>query len=188
MDAEAANHGGRDRRNRAGSRPSGSPRFLPSRPASPNASLQSANRDLAAASQRGSDANRDPPLYNASRAGPRFDLSLEAIKMFHGGVSEDLLLKEKQFWKACAPNCSAPRPASINASKTCSRDQADRRSAQRRHGPGVLHDIGELTAKIGSQAEAAVDARSAAGLELRLALAEEADADATTENCRRGRA
>ena len=27
----------------------------------------------------------------------RFDLALEAIKLFHGEVSEDLLLKEKQF-------------------------------------------------------------------------------------------
>ena len=61
-----------------------------------NASLKSANLDLAEANQRASDANRELLLANA-RERARFELSLEAIKTFHGGVSEDLLLKEKQF-------------------------------------------------------------------------------------------
>ena len=41
-------------------------------------------------------ANRALELANA-RERARFDLALEAIKTFHGQVSEDLLLKEKQF-------------------------------------------------------------------------------------------
>jgi serine/threonine-protein kinase len=47
-----------------------------------NRALQNSNHALAAANQRERE---------------RFDLALEAIKMFHGQVSEDLLLKEKQF-------------------------------------------------------------------------------------------
>ena len=76
-------------------RPSGSPPCSSSRPA-PTRSLKSANLDLAEANQRASDANRDLLLAN-TRERARFDLSLDAIKTFHGGVSEDLLLKEKQF-------------------------------------------------------------------------------------------
>ena len=34
---------------------------------------------------------------SARRSRPRFDLAIDAIRLFHGEVSEDLLLKEKQF-------------------------------------------------------------------------------------------
>ena len=48
-----------------------------------------ANRDLRAANTALDAANR--------REHARFDLAMEAIKLFHGEVSADLLLKEKQF-------------------------------------------------------------------------------------------
>ena len=41
-------------------------------------------------------ANADLKAAN-DRERQRFDLAMEAIKLFHGEVSEDLLLKEKQF-------------------------------------------------------------------------------------------
>src|SRR5262249_4128717 len=50
-----------------------------------NASLKSANIGLAEANQRASDANRELVLAN-SRERARFELSLEAIKTFYGGV------------------------------------------------------------------------------------------------------
>ena len=48
-----------------------------------------ANRDLQVSNHALAAANR--------RERERFDLALEAIGLFHGQVSEDLLLKEKQF-------------------------------------------------------------------------------------------
>jgi hypothetical protein len=50
----------------------------------------------------------------------RFNLALEAIKTFHGGVSEDLLLKEKQF-DGLRTKCSAARSASTSGWSHCSR-------------------------------------------------------------------
>ena len=44
-------------------------------------------------------ANRDLTAAN-DRERARFDLAMEAIKSFHTGVSEDLLLKEPQFQRA----------------------------------------------------------------------------------------
>ncbi len=61
-----------------------------------NADLKSANVNLEAANRRVRDANRDLQLAN-HRERSRFDLVLDAIKAFHGGVSQDVLLKEKQF-------------------------------------------------------------------------------------------
>jgi tetratricopeptide (TPR) repeat protein len=48
-----------------------------------------ANRDLGAANQRLEQANE--------RERQRFGLAMEAVGLFHGEVSKDLLLKEKQF-------------------------------------------------------------------------------------------
>jgi len=140
-----------------------------------NASLKSANLDLAAANRRASDANRDLLLAN-TRERARFDLSLEAIKTFHGGVSEDLLLKEKQF-DALRTKLLRGATDFYQRLEAMLEGQADRRS---RAALGqAYHDIGELTAKIGSQAEALGALKR--GLELRLALAAEATSDAATK-------
>ena len=78
---------------------------------------------------------------------------------------------------ACGPGCSTARPTSISGWRTCSRAQADRHS---RAALGqAYHDIGELTAKIGSQTEALAALQR--GLELRLALAAEPGADAAVQ-------
>ena len=140
-----------------------------------NADLLSANLDLELANRRTNDANRDLQLANA-RERARFDLALEAIKTFHGGVSEELVLKEKQF--------DGLRTKLLHGATDFYRrledllaGQADRRS---RAALGqAYHDIGELTAKIGSQAEALAALRR--GLELRMDLAAEAGSDTASK-------
>jgi serine/threonine protein kinase len=140
-----------------------------------NNSLMSANADLAKANQRASDANRELLLAN-TRERARFELSLDAIKTFHGGVSEDLLLKEKQF-DALRTKLLRGATDFYQRLESLLAGQADDRS---RAALGqAYHDIGELTARIGSQAEALAALKR--GMELRLGLAAEANADAATK-------
>jgi serine/threonine-protein kinase len=63
-----------------------------------NADLKAANRELAIANDRVTRANDDLQAAN-ERVRQRFDLAMDAIKLFHGEVSRDLLLKEKPFEK-----------------------------------------------------------------------------------------
>jgi eukaryotic-like serine/threonine-protein kinase len=139
-----------------------------------NVDLKSANLDLAMANRRASDANHELSLANA-RERTRFDLALDAIKTFHGTVSEDLLLNEAQF-------AGLRTKLLKGATEFCGRlegmlhGQPDSRS---RAALGKAYqDIGELTARIGSQPEAIRALER--GLELRLALAAELDAPPET--------
>ena len=135
-----------------------------------NSELKAANAELDLANRRVSDSYRDLQLAN-QRERARFDLALEAIKMFHSGVSEDLLLKEKQF-DGLRSKLLGGATVFYNRLEDLLKTQADRRS---RAALGqAYHDIGELTARIGSQTEALANLRR--GLELRLALASEPDA------------
>jgi serine/threonine-protein kinase len=61
-----------------------------------NAALTAANGELAVANTRVTQANSDLRAAN-ERERQRFELAMEAIKLFHGEVSADLLLKEKEF-------------------------------------------------------------------------------------------
>ena len=61
-----------------------------------NADLKRANTDLGVANAKVTSANADLRAAN-ERERQRFDLAMEAIGLFHGEVSEDLLLKEKSF-------------------------------------------------------------------------------------------
>ncbi len=140
-----------------------------------NASLKSANLDLAAANQRASDFNRELMLAN-TRERTRFELSLDAIKTFHSGVSEDLLLKEKQF-DALRTKLLRGATDFYQRLESLLAGQADHRS---RTALGqAYHDIGELTARIGTQTEALAALKR--GLELRVALAAEPEAGAATK-------
>ncbi len=61
-----------------------------------NFDLTAANIDLAVASAQVRRSNADlEASYGRERE--RFDLAMSAIKLFHGNVSEDLLLKERKF-------------------------------------------------------------------------------------------
>jgi serine/threonine-protein kinase len=61
-----------------------------------NADLKRANADLAIANRKVTQANADLQAAN-ERERARFDLAQEAIRTFHSGVSEDVLLKRKEF-------------------------------------------------------------------------------------------
>jgi serine/threonine-protein kinase len=61
-----------------------------------NTDLRMANGLLTAANVRERRSNAELTASN-EREHARFELAMEAIRMFHGEVSEDLLLKEKQF-------------------------------------------------------------------------------------------
>ncbi|HEY2159579.1 MAG TPA: serine/threonine-protein kinase, partial [Isosphaeraceae bacterium] len=61
-----------------------------------NHDLKRANTDLGIANAKVTSANADLRAAN-ERERQRFDLAMEAIGLFHGEVSEDLLLKEKSF-------------------------------------------------------------------------------------------
>ncbi len=139
-----------------------------------NAALHSANLDLAIANRHINAANHDLRLAN-ERERARFDLALEAIKTFHGGVSEDLMLREKAF-DGLRTRLLRGATDFYRRLEDLLAGESDRRS---RAALGqAYHDIGELTARIGSQAEALTALRR--GLEIRLALAAEAGADPTS--------
>ncbi len=126
-----------------------------------NGQLQQANSKLAFAN---------------AREKQRFDLAMDAIKLFHGEVSEDLLMKEKQFdgLRTKLLNGAAGFYGRLEA---LLKDQTDRES---RAALGKAYDeLGALTEKIGDQAAALAVHRKA--LEVRRSLASEAGADAETK-------
>jgi serine/threonine-protein kinase len=139
-----------------------------------NFNLKSANAELALANQRAGLANRQLELAN-QRERARFDLALEAIKTFHSGVSEDVLLKEKQF-DGLRTKLLRGATEFYQRMEDLLKEQADRRS--RSALAQAYHDIGELTARIGSQTDALRALRR--GLELRLSLAAEPGASDTS--------
>jgi serine/threonine protein kinase/tetratricopeptide (TPR) repeat protein len=129
-----------------------------------NSLLRSANLDLALSNRTAQATNRALMAAN-DREKKRFDLALEAIKTFHGEVSEDLLLKEKQFDGLRTRMLHSATHFYQRLEELLS-DESDQRS---RSALGqAYHDIGELTATIGSQPEAL--AALTRGLELRLAI------------------
>ncbi len=136
-----------------------------------NAELTSANLDLALSIQQTQGANRALMVAN-ERERARFELALEAIKTFHGQVSEDLLLREKQF-DGLRTKMLMSATDFYQRLEELLKVQADQRS---RAALGeAYHDVGELTAKIGSQALALAALKR--GAELRLALAAEPGAN-----------
>jgi hypothetical protein len=61
-----------------------------------NVYLSAMNDQLSAANARVNRANADLQAAN-KRERQRFELALDAVKLFHTAVAEDLLLNEKQF-------------------------------------------------------------------------------------------
>ena len=96
---------------------------------------------------------------------------MSAIKLFHGEVSEDLLMKEKQF-EGLRTKLLAGRPLLWQARGIA--QKPDRSEVAGGPGQGVLR-AGELTGKIGNKPEAlAVHLK---GLAVRRTLAAEAGDD-----------
>jgi serine/threonine-protein kinase len=117
-------------------------------------------------------ANRDLRAAN-ERERERFDLAVEAIKKFHTGVSEDVLLKEDRF-KDLRNRLLRDAVDFYRKLESLLSAQADERS--RRELGRAYQEVGELTDKIGSAEEALAAHRAA--LEVRRGLARGASPDA----------
>jgi hypothetical protein len=140
-----------------------------------NGQLKQANSDLAIASDLVTKANADFKSAN-EREKQRFNLTMDAIKLFHGEVSEDLLLKEKQF-EGLRTKLLKGAADFYGRLEDLLKDQTDRES---RAALGKAYDeLGELTGKIGDQRAALAVHRKA--LAVRRALASEPGADAESK-------
>jgi serine/threonine-protein kinase len=137
-----------------------------------NVDLKAKNIQLTVANVRATRANADLLAAN-ERERERFNLALEAVGLFHGEVSEDLLLKEKPFAEL---RTKLLRGAAGFYDKLAGlvKDQTDRAS---RAALGRAYDeLGELTDKIGSKPEALAAHQKALAVRRELADAPEADA------------
>jgi eukaryotic-like serine/threonine-protein kinase len=140
-----------------------------------NADLKTANAELAIANAKTTRANTELAASN-QRERARFELAQEAIKMFHTGVSEDLLLKQKEF--------GALRTKLLRGAQEFYRKlegllggQADRDS--RLALARAYFEVGNLTRQLGSNKDAlAVHERARSLFE---ELAREAPADAVLQ-------
>ncbi len=135
--------------------------------------LRHANLELAIANTKVTRANADLQAAN-ERERQRFDLATEAIRRFHGDVSEDFLLKQDQF-KDLRDRLLRDAVVFYRKLEGLLSAQADVRS--RRALGRAYEEVGELTGKIGSLPEALEAHRNA--LEVRRALAREVASDAS---------
>ena len=103
------------------------------------------------------------------REAERFNLAMDAIKLFHGEVSEDLLLKEKKFEKLRAKllHGAADFYGKLEGLLKDQRDNASRAALGRAYA-----ELGKLTAEIGNKSEALAVHRKA--LTVRRELAQQA--------------
>jgi serine/threonine-protein kinase len=132
-----------------------------------NASLETANAEVRRVNAELEAANR--------RERERFDLATEAIRRYHTGVSEDVLLKQDQF-KDLRDRLLRDAAAFYQKLEGLLSGQTDPRS--RRALGRAYEEVGELTDKIGSVLEALAAHRQA--LEVRRALAREDAPDPST--------
>jgi eukaryotic-like serine/threonine-protein kinase len=137
-----------------------------------NGRLKQANIDLAVANRLVTKANADLKLANA-REKQRFDLAMEAIKLFHGEVGDDLVLKADQF-KPLRDKLLRRALDFYSKLEGLLNGQPDKGS--RGAMGNAYFELGELTAKIGDKPAALAAHRK--GLALRRELASEPAADA----------
>jgi serine/threonine-protein kinase len=136
-----------------------------------------ANVDLTNANQKVTQSNVDLQAAN-ERVRQRFDLAMEAINLFHSEVSEDLLLKEKQF-EGLRARLLKGAAGFYGKLQLLLEGQADRQS---RAALGRAYfDLGGLTLEIGTQAESATVHRKGLALRRELAGSRGADDKATID-------
>jgi serine/threonine-protein kinase len=107
----------------------------------------------------------------------RFTLAMDAVKLFHGDVSEDFLLKEKLF-EALRTRLLRGAVAFYTKLEVLLAGQTDRPS--RAELAQAYDELAELTEKIGSKPEALAVRRKA--LAVRRVLADGPEADAATRS------
>jgi tetratricopeptide (TPR) repeat protein/tRNA A-37 threonylcarbamoyl transferase component Bud32 len=136
-----------------------------------NGELKQANVALSAANERVTKANADLKAAN-EREKERFDLAMEAIKLFHGEVGDDLVLKADQF-KALRDKLLEGAADFYGKLEGLLKEQRDR--ASRGAMGNAYFELGVLTDKIGNRTAAlAVHEK---GLAVRVDLASSAAAD-----------
>jgi serine/threonine-protein kinase len=136
-----------------------------------NDRLKAANIDLLIANGRVAKANAELKAANA-REKQRFNLAMDAIKIFHGEVSEELLMNEKQF-ESLRTKLLKGGTDFYGRLEDLLKGQTDRES---RAALGkAYHELGELTGRIGDRSAALADHRKA--LAVRRALASEPGVD-----------
>ncbi len=129
----------------------------------------------AQANERLLQANNKLAIAN-DREKQRFSLAMDAIKLFHGEVSEDLLLKEQQF-ESLRTKLLKGAADFYGRLENLLKGQTDRES---RASLGKAYDeLGQLTEKIGDRTAALAVQRKA--LAVRRALASEPGADAASK-------
>jgi eukaryotic-like serine/threonine-protein kinase len=111
---------------------------------------------------------------SVKREAERFNLALDAIKLFHGEVSEDLLLKEKQFGKLRGKllHGAADFYGKLQMLLEDQKDNASRAALGRAYA-----ELGTLTSQIGSKSEALALQRRAAAVRRELAAQPGANAE-----------
>jgi eukaryotic-like serine/threonine-protein kinase len=137
-----------------------------------NGRLQQANTNLEVANDLVTKANADLKSANA-REEQRFDLAMEAIKLFHGEVGDDLVLKADQF-KPLRDKLLRGALDFYGKLEGLLQGQPDRGS--RGAMGNAYFELGELTSKIGDKPAALAAHRK--GLAVRRELASEPAADA----------
>jgi serine/threonine-protein kinase len=145
-----------------------------------NSELKLSNEALADANARVNVANADLVAAN-ERERARFNLAMDAVKLFHGEVSEDLLLKEKQF-EGLRTKLLRGAADFYGKLEGLLKGQTDRQS---RAAMGKAYaELGELTDNIGSKPEALALHRMALAVRRELADAPEADAQTKADVAR----
>jgi len=152
-----------------------------------NAELDKANRlkdeanaGLRDANERVTKANADLESAN-EREKRRFDLAMEAIKLFHGEVGDDLVLKADQF-KPLRDKLLKGAADFYSKLESLLKGQTDR--ASRAAIGNAYFELGNLTTKIGNVPEAVAVHRKALAVRRSLAARPEADAGAKLELAR----
>jgi serine/threonine-protein kinase len=142
-----------------------------------NDKVTRANADLMVAHDKVTRANADLEAANR-RERQRFDLAMEAIKLFHGEVSQDLLLKEKQFagLRSKLLKGAADFYGKLEGLLEGQSDTSARAALGR-----AYFELAELTFQIGTTADAAAVQRKALAVRRELAGRPGADAEAVLD-------
>jgi tetratricopeptide (TPR) repeat protein len=145
-----------------------------------NNALYTANTQLFAAKEEVTRSN-DELTASRDREHERFNLAMKAIKLFHDEVSQDLLLKEKEFEKLRTRllRGAAGFYTELEGLLKIHSDPASRAELAR-----AYDELGELTEKIGVKTEALDVRRKGTALRRELAARSKAGGEAALELAR----
>ena len=131
-----------------------------------------ANLQLEEANENVTRANDELKAANV-REHERFDLAMEAIKLFHGDISKDLLLENRRNSRRCEPNSSAAQADFYGKLEGLLKDRQDKQS-RAALGRCAYEELGGYTFSIGDSARALDVFRKA--VNVRRVLSDEPDA------------